>query len=338
MKKKLLLGILPLLSSLPIIAVSCSSHINEDKEPKLHFDNDEDIESNEKQEIEIKSPLPQQILKLYNEDATELFNKTKENYRNYRIKYLPLKRNVEILRNKLISLAREQSIKENSEAITKFYEKWLNNDLKTLRDNPFGIFLFKYTLIFQDVDAVLADTNLVFESKEFIKHLEVIDKRTLGFDINLGEVQRSINATWSFLKSHIYDPSRITKAENLENINIDSDKNSHNHSHAIINLTYEMGLWHEELMKHNAKQLKDFKSEFDKILPNIVDNVNHIEYENNFNKIYEILSGDNSWNNKFNLLKKSFQDDGRTLLLKIKDLLEKIAKKDNLLNDISLPL
>ncbi|AXE60666.1 hypothetical protein DA803_00985 [[Mycoplasma] phocae] len=335
--KRLYLASLPILSALPIVAVSCNNHTNEDKEPNLHFDTD-NIDSNQQQDIIIKNPFPQQILKLYNDEITELFNKTKENYRNYRIKYLPLKRNVEILRNKLISLAREQSIKANSEAITKFYEKWLNNDIKTMKNNLFGIYLFKYTLIFQDVDAVLADTNLVFESKEFVKHLEIIDKRKSGFDVNLGEVQRSIDAAWKFLKSHIYDPSRITKAENLANINIESDKNSHNHSHAIVNLTYEMGLWHEEFMKHNAKQLKDFEADFAKIIPNIVDNINHIEYEDNFKKIDEILSGDNSWTNKYNLLKQSLQEDGKSLLLKIKDLLEKIAKEDNLQKDISLNL
>jgi hypothetical protein len=54
------------------------------------------------------------------------------------------------------------------------------------------MYLYKYELIYQDVDAVLADTNLAFSGDEFIKYLKTIDDRLKGSDIDLATLQSAL--------------------------------------------------------------------------------------------------------------------------------------------------
>ncbi|WP_373439173.1 HxHSH motif-containing lipoprotein [Metamycoplasma equirhinis] len=336
-KNKLLFSNLLISSAfltVPIVSSACNINKNEDKENNL--DLDEFKENDKKTEHKFKNTPTQQIYKLYKDDLTNLFNKVKTRYRNYRINYVSLKRNVESLRKKLKDLASEQSIAENGSKIREFYEKWINDEINTMKDNWFAIYLLKYCLIFQDVDAVLVDTNLAFENEEFLKHLTTIDKRLSGINIELAETQRSLEALWKFLKAHIYDQNKLTKKEDLDKINIESDKNSHSHSHAIVNLTYEMGLWHEEFIKYNKTLYNDFKTAYEKILPNIVDNINHIEYNNSFKNIQKILEKSGDWTENNNLVEPSFRNESHTLLEKVKKLILEIATLEGIKDQIDL--
>ncbi|GAA8714351.1 hypothetical protein oki361_15780 [Helicobacter pylori] len=55
-----------------------------------------------------------------------------------------------------------------------------------------GLALNNYDLIFADVEAVLADTNLAFNSKQFTSNLKIIDDRLNKKDISLEKLQEGL--------------------------------------------------------------------------------------------------------------------------------------------------
>lgn len=315
MKNKLFL---PIILSLPVASISISCKY-EDYE-KLEKDK-EDIED-KKQNFIPQSKEAQEIKKLYDNELTNLFKKTKENYSNYRTIWNNLIRNISLLRNKLKKLEVEQSIITNKEYIKNFINKWFLNSSSLSTTNKLASYMYKYELIYQDVDAVLADVNLVLEAKEFIKYLKTIDDRLLGKDIKLETLQSALLSIWKFINQHIYNPNKITK--NLDDVNLEEDKNSHNHSHAIINLIHELGLWHKELIKHKDLQISDFINDFNNIKSKILDNINHLEYESNFKRIIETFSKSKNPKPNYDLNKQYYKDEGQLLLNKVKTILEKI--------------
>ena len=315
--------IIPLIFSIPFssIAISCKY---EDYE-KLEKDEQDDIKTN-KLDFNPISNEGKNIKKIYDNELTKLFIETKKNYSNYRVIWNNLIRNVAILKNKLKRLAFEQKINSDKKAINYFINKWFPNSENLSKSNPLGKYLYKYELIYQDVDAVLADVNLVLESKEFIKYLKIIDDRLNGKDIRLETLQSALISIWKFINQHIFNPNKLTK--NLDNVNLEDDKNSHNHSHAIINLIHELGLWHTELIKNKDTNIEAFKNEFNQMKDHIIDNVDHIEWETNFNNIIKTFEKSKDSEKKYDLTKQEFKDKGKTLLNKIKSILEKI-RNDN---------
>ncbi|TPR53395.1 HxHSH motif-containing lipoprotein [Metamycoplasma neophronis] len=317
-----------------IAMVACQkNHDGEDKENKKFREPREKAEQNK---YVMQNSQTKTIANLYNTKLTDLFNQVKDNYRNYRQVYVPLKRNWDILSNKIKKLGLEQSIDANRDALMAFYNAWLSKDTEMMKENPFAVYLYKYTLIFQDVDAVLADTNLVFENNEFLKHLEVIDKRLRGIDITLGETQSSINAIWQFLKAHIFNKDKLTQWKSLQTINIEADKNSHSHSHAIINLTYEMGLWHEALQDKKSDGMPKLETQYNEAIKHVIDNIDHIEYKNNYDDVIKVLSINGAWSSKYNLVNLVFQNEAEAIMNQIKVILKEIARSQGLEDQIDL--
>ena len=60
----------------------------------------------------------------------------------------------------------------------------------------------------------------------------------------------------------------------------------------------------------------------------IIDNVDHIEWETNFNSIIKTFEKSKDLEKKYDLTDQEFKDKGKTLLNKIKSILEKI-RNDN---------
>lgn len=317
--------IIPLAFSIPFssIAISCKY---EDYE-KLEKDEEDNSTSN-KLDFNPISNEGKNIKNIYDNELTKLFIETKKNYSNYKVIWNNLVRNVAILKNKLKRLAFEQSISFNQKAINDFINKWFPNSENLSKSNPLGKYLYKYELIYQDVDAVLADVNLVLESKEFVKYLKIIDDRINGKDIKLETLQSALISIWKFINQHIYNPNRITK--NLDNINLEDDKNSHNHSHAIINLIHELGLWHKELIKNKDTNIDSFKNEFNQMKNHIIDNINHIEWESNFNSIINTFEKSKELNKNYDLNNQEFKNNGQLLLNKLKTILEKIRNENGI--------
>ena len=142
----------------------------------------------------------------------------------------------------------------------------------------------------------------------------------------LETLQSALISIWKFINQHIFNPNKLTK--NLDNVNLEDDKNSHNHSHAIINLIHELGLWHTELIKNKETNIEAFKNEFNQMKDHIIDNVDHIEWETNFNSIIKTFEKSKDSEKKYDLTDQKYKDKGQTLLNKIKSILEKI-RNDN---------
>ncbi|WP_369086034.1 HxHSH motif-containing lipoprotein [Metamycoplasma spumans] len=333
-KIKLLNWLIAPAISLPLFAISCQkSHDGEDKEDKKF--RDPNIKNNNKTFI-MKNDQTKEIQNIYNTELTELFNLVKENYRNYRVAYVPLKRSWDILSNKIKKLAREQTVEENRNIVWDFYQGWLSKNSELMKDNELAIYLYKYNLVFQDVDSVLVDTNLSFENNEFLEHLKIVDDRLSGVDITLGEMQKSLLALWTFLISYIFNEAKLTKFESLQNINIEADKNSHSHSHAIINLTYEMGLWHDALQAKKNNGLESLNEQYLQAKSHIVDNVDKIEYNNNYKEVIRVLNINGAWNDRYNLINKKFQTQAMEILNKIKKIIINIAKSQGIDKNLKL--
>ncbi|AWX69507.1 HxHSH motif-containing lipoprotein [[Mycoplasma] anseris] len=291
---------------------------------------DDIIKKEETPKFVFQNEAVKELEKLYERDILQLYVDIKANYRQYRLEWVDLKRHYNILKNKLKNLATEQTIEKNRQSLLNFVRNWLSNNANELQHNPFALFLYKYTLVFQDVDAVLVDINLVFESKEFLQYLKTIDDRLSGKDINLSLFQRAINAVWLFVKQHIYDAQKLTTKADLNSLNVDSDKNSHNHSHAIINLTNELGLWHQKMIEEKANQYEEFKKEYEQNTKLIIDNINHVQWQRNFKIIDEtFLKNDSSTTNEI-LLKSEFLKRGEMIVQSLRKQLLTIAKHEGL--------
>ncbi|WP_203276342.1 HxHSH motif-containing lipoprotein [Metamycoplasma hominis] len=339
MKKSIkLLSLLCTSTIISLPAISCTIKVNHDNEDKENLDFSDDFSGKkQKNEFNFKNKISQNIYDLYQNKIAILFNDVKTNYRGYKKIFGSLTRNLNTLRAKINSLRYEQSLKENKKILNDFYNNWLEIKSSMLKNNPFALYLFKYSLIFSDVDAVLADTNLVFETSEFLKYLKTIDDRLEGKDIDLGQTQHALQAVWDFIKAHIFNPNKLTKREMLDKINIEDDKNSHNHSHAIINLTYEMGLWHEMLKKNKLQNYEEFQKEYKIAKKHIIDNINNIDVNNNYLALKKVL--DKNWsleNSYYNLLNDSFFSRAKEILKILKENLISIAKIVGLTDKINL--
>ncbi|WP_277870952.1 HxHSH motif-containing lipoprotein [Metamycoplasma phocicerebrale] len=317
----------------PFFSISCIKYPN-DKE-NINLDGSIDNKDETKDFI-FNHEIPKKIKEIYGNSISELFLEVKEKYRNYRTKYFNINRKLKSLSKKVEALIPEQGIPENSAEIEKFYNKWLLEDGK---DRCKLAKLFnKYQLIFQDVDAVLSDVNLVFDNQQFLKFIKVLDQRESGIDIKQGEIQNAIISSWKFLKNHLYNKAKISKEEDLEKINIESDKNSHSHSHAIINLMFEMGLWHLLLKKNvlDINQLNEFKKDYATFKKNVVDNIGQRNYESDYKFLIDLFENEMELEDNNNLMNKIFQTKAEKIMNQLKALLNEQIKKEGLENDIFL--
>lgn len=331
--KKILLPLFTLLTPLPLITISCIEYPN-DKED-LSLGSSLDNKDNTK-EIQLKNIFTNNIKEIYLKKISKIFTSVKNTYRNYRKYYYKFIRKIEAFKNKVSALIVDQGNPKNAEAIQNFYQKWLENFGK--EKTKLAKLFDKYQLIFQDVDAVLNDVNLVFDNQQFLKFIEIIDKRLSGIDINLGELQKAINSSWDFLKNNLFNKSKISTIDNLETINIESDKNSHSHSHAIINLIFEMGLWHL-LLKKNVKDenlINEFKNDFLILKDNVIDNIGQKNYESDFEFIINLFENDMDFNQENNLININFQEESTNSLNQIKEILLSIAKQEGIDKNINL--
>ncbi|WP_330463632.1 HxHSH motif-containing lipoprotein [Metamycoplasma gateae] len=331
--KKILLPLFTLLTPLPLITISCIEYPN-DKED-LSLGSSLDNKDNTK-EIQLKNISTNNIKEIYLKKISKIFTSVKNTYRNYRKYYYKFIRKIEAFKNKVSALIVDQGNPKNAEAIQNFYQKWLENFGK--EKTKLAKLFDKYQLIFQDVDAVLNDVNLVFDNQQFLKFIEIIDKRLSGIDINLGELQKAINSSWDFLKNNLFNKSKISTIDNLETINIESDKNSHSHSHAIINLIFEMGLWHL-LLKKNVKDenlINEFKNDFLILKDNVIDNIGQKNYESDFEFIINLFENDMDFNQENNLININFQEESTSSLNQIKEILLSIAKQEGIDKNINL--
>lgn len=336
MKKKNIWKILipASLLSTPLIAVSCGIEYPNDNE-NIIWDNTNENKNNIKK-IELQNTKTIEINQIYSQKISQIFSDVKSVYRNYRKYYVKLIRKIEALRTKVSDLIIDQGNPTNSEKIQDFYIKWLEEAGKN--KSKLAKLFDKYQLIFSDVDAVLNDVNLVFDNQQFIKFIETIDNRLSGKDINLGQLQKAIISSWNFLKNNLFNESKISRIEDLQNINIESDKNSHSHSHAIINLIFEMGLWHT-LLKNNVKdeeQLNELKQDFLILKQNVIDNIGQKNYEDDFNFIINLFEGNMEFDEKNNLINIEFQNHAKNAMEQIKAILIEIAKKEGIENKINL--
>lgn len=319
--------ILPALSLLviPCVTIACK---RPDWEEPIKNNNQENQEE-KNNSIAFESSPVNNLYSKYNGDVQKVFVDLKRNYRHYHQKFSTLKRNYLILKNKLTQLSNEQSIEENRNTIRSFISKWL--DIKSNQDvNLFSLFLSKYTLIFQDIEAVMVDINLAFESKEFLKHLKVIDDRLLGKDINLSLLQNSVNSAWIFLKQNVLDYNKLTTIENLNNINLDGDKNSHGHSHALLNMLNEISLWHIKMIEYQKQYYTEFKNDFQSMTNSIVDNINHIDVLQNFNYIDQVFINEIEYNPTESLITNATLEATNDMLNEIKTMLLNIGKSQGL--------
>ncbi|MDI3348127.1 HxHSH motif-containing lipoprotein [Mycoplasmopsis arginini] len=320
--------------STPLIAVSCGIEYPDDRE-NIIWDNTNENKNNIKK-IELQNSKTIEINQIYSQKISQIFSDVKSVYRNYRKYYVKLIRKIEALRTKVSALIIDQGNPTNSEKIQQFYIKWLEEAGKN--KSKLAKLFDKYQLIFADVDAVLNDVNLVFDNQQFIKFIETIDNRLSGKDINLGQLQKAIISSWNFLKNNLFNESKISRIEDLQNINIESDKNSHSHSHAIINLIFEMGLWHT-LLKNNVKneaQINELKQDFLILKQNVIDNIGQKNYEDDFNFIVNLFEGNMEFDEKNNLINIEFQNQAKNAMEQIKAILIEIAKKEGIENKINL--
>ncbi|MCV3753396.1 hypothetical protein OF364_01015 [Mycoplasma enhydrae] len=305
---------------LPIASISCN-YPNDTEKISLDIRKKRD---NDAKEIIFKNQVTNDIKTIYNEEIGTLFSDIKGIYRAYRKKYYKIVRKLNSFENKIKSL-RGQEIEENQKKVIEFYEKWLD-DKSSNRAKLSKIF-DKFEIIFKDVDTVLKDVNIVFENQRFLEFIEVIDKRLSGIDINLGQTQEALNGSWKFLRDHVFNENNITKKEDIEKINIEGDKNSHSHSHAIINLIYEMGLWHLYLKDNveNLTLIQELKDDFKILKNNIHDNIDQLNYEKDFKDLIDLFEK-MELDQKNNLVNIEFHKRAKKIVEKVRKLLKNIAK------------
>ncbi|AZG68787.1 HxHSH motif-containing lipoprotein [Mycoplasma struthionis] len=312
---------------IPLFLNSCAvNHDNEDKEDNLKLRSS--VSSNLKTEsFDFKNEEVKKVNNFYENDVVKIFNDLKNSYRNYRGIFSSIKRNLDILRNKIFKVANEQGLKEDRDLLLDFYKKYLSEKEEDLKNKALALKLFKYSLIFQDVDAVLVDTNLVFESNEFLENLKIIDQRLNGFDINLAKSQNALEAMWEFLKSHLFNENALTGPSKINSVNLSADKNSHSHSHAIINLVYELGLWHNSLFENIKPEITEFRQEYLEAKKHIIDNYDHIEIDSNFNNLYRVLNLDGNLKGDYNIIDETYRNKAKKVMDEIKKVLLNIAKE-----------
>ncbi|MGX9358794.1 HxHSH motif-containing lipoprotein [Mycoplasma sp. 332] len=332
--KKILTSFLGLsLFGLPAISISCIRYPNDSENVSLN----ESIENKSNiVEIKLENKPTLEIKKIYDNELLKLFLEVKQTYRNYRKRYIRIIRRIDAFRNKVAALIIDQGKPENSKKINDFFVKWLEEAGK--QKTSLAKLLDKYQLIFQDVDAVLNDVNLVFDNQQFIKFIEIIDKRLSGKDINLGELQKSIIDAWDFLRKNVFNEKKVSKIEDLDKINIESDKNSHTHSHAIVNLTFEMGLWHL-LLKKSVKDQKiigELKKDFKVLKENVIDNIGQKNYESDYNFLIKLFSENMDFNKSNNLINDKYQAKAKQIMESIKKILIDVAKKEGISDKLNL--
>lgn len=333
--KNLLVGITPM-ALLPLAMISCRREDYEDIK-----NDDPNNNQKKKEDFKANAEPTKKIYEIYDRLVLPLFKDVKDNYFKYKVIWNELIKNKTRFKKKLVDLSNQQTIADNETALRDFLRKWFPDANSNKGEyKKFGMYLYKYELIYQDVDAVLADTNLAFSGDEFIKYLKTIDDRLKGSDIDLATLQSALISLWKFINSYVFNPNKITKEEDIEKQNLEDNKNSHTHSHAIINLIHEMGLWHKKLGETYESKDKNgefIKNEFakdfeEKTEPKIVDNVNHIDWKTNWTKIKETLKEFDNKSPNYDLTKQEFKDRGQEILNSLKILLEQIAKSQGLPN------
>ncbi|TPE56924.1 hypothetical protein FJO69_02670 [[Mycoplasma] falconis] len=317
-------SVAPLIAT-PLIAISCTpSHQNEDQEIGLNL-REPAIIHDDKLVPTFNHEITKKMYNLYENDLTNLFSEVKENYRQYRLNFLPLKRNLDMLRKKIYDLAIEQKIKEDQNALFNYYNEWLQDDIEAIKNKAASL-MFKYTLVFQDVDAVLSNINLEFESNKFVQYLITIDDRLSGKEVNLSTLQNAIISTYKFLLAHIWNENHVTSLQNIENQNIGADRNSHSHSHALINLTYELGLWQKQIYQAiDDNQINNFKNDYQNAKEHIIDNVNHVETDRQYEGVLKVMEYPNDIKDKYNLANPDFKNKANQLVNIFKNDLLKVA-------------
>ncbi|ACF07020.1 Uncharacterised protein [Metamycoplasma arthritidis] len=316
---------------MPIVLTSCTREDYEDQS-KIGT-----LPETKKKTYEISSPLAKEIQALYEGDITKLFIDGKENFRRYSADWAPLVRNLSLLRARLNELAAQQTIVENRQALEEFIKNWFSTKVSDLSKYKLAYYLYKYALIFNDANAVLKGINLQFESNQFLENLAIVDDRLNGKDINIARLQNALKSLWEFVKHHIIDLQRITKKEDLPNINLEDDSNAHNHSHAVVNLTNELGLWHNEMLAWK-NELDHLKTDFEAAQPHIVENINHITLKDAFEQLIKTFQKATSPSSDYNLLDASFQTRGKAILEKLKGFLIQIAKDNGIADAIDFEI
>lgn len=289
-------------------------------------------DDNKAEKITYNSQIAKNIYDLYTNDMSNLFANLKTEYFAYKKEWQPLKRNYEILKSLLNgNLKFENQANANFNEYKKFLKNWFPSTDKEYKEaKNLGLALNNYDLIFADVEAVLADTNLAFNSKQFTSNLKIIDDRLNKKDIPLEKLQEGLISVWKFVVAHLFNSRKITKKEDLDKIDLKINKNSHTHSHAIINLTYELSLWHERLLKELNLEGSQLISDLEKLDEYIINNTNNINWQGNRKVIIDKLNlfKSNTIEIKINDIK--FQHSGQVILDKLKLLLNSVATKEGL--------
>ena len=143
-------------------------------------------------------------------------------------------------------------------------------------------------------------------------------------------MQEGLISVWKFVVAHLFNSKKITKKEDLDKIDLKINKNSHTHSHAIINLTYELSLWHERLLKELNLEGNELISDLEKLDQYIINNTNNINWQGNKKVIIDKLNlfKSNTIEIKINDIK--FQHSGQVILDKLKSLLNSVTTKEGL--------
>ncbi|MBU4692302.1 hypothetical protein KQ875_01665 [Mycoplasma zalophi] len=312
------------------LVVSCIKYPNDNED--LEF-RENILNNKQKEDIIINNEDTQKIKTLYEENVLNIFIEVKAIYRQFRNQYYKLIKKTQSLKNKLPELVLDQGNEKNKNEIQKFYDKWFQIN----ENNPkLATALKKYELIFVDVDVVLSDVNLVFDNLQFLKSLKIIDQRLSGIDITLGQEQSEIIAAWNFLKLNLFNKNKITTLNDLQNINIESEKNSHNHSHAIINLIYELSLWHNILKKEIVNEINLFANDFEIMKQNVIDNIGQKNFQNDYDEIIKIFNLIKNSNKENSLINQELINKTEETINKIKTLLNKIAQEQGILNQVNL--
>ncbi|RMA78976.1 hypothetical protein JN00_0020 [Metamycoplasma subdolum] len=335
------------LSFVPALTISCKKP--EDWEDLNKLKPSDEIKV--KKTFTFTSEEAKKIESIYFGVMKDLLTRVKNNWRDYKKDWNELKRNVVLFRNKIDRLIIQQSNLDDQKALQTFFDTWISTKSKGMKltydgqehVNYFALFLLKYTLIYDDVAAVLNDVNLAFDAQGFLEDLKIVDDRLEGKDINLASLQKSLQNLWKFVNQHLYNPNKITKKEDLEHMEIGADKNSHTHSHAGVNLTYELGLWHEKLFE--TKKIKDstnktlfdyFLDDWKNVKKHIVINIDSLNYEVDFNRIVKNLTTIKSLESVTKIGDIKLRENGQKILDTIKVHILNIAKKYNIQDKLEL--
>ncbi|TPR54113.1 hypothetical protein [Metamycoplasma neophronis] len=189
--------------------------------------------------------------------------KIKEIYRPFIAQYYLFYKEYNNLASSLYELAKEQSIKTFSQNLMDYFAA--NFDLKNININTFSMNLIKLNWIIKNLLISLSNLNFYLENNPF-------NNSNKYDDINKGKEQVK-----SDYKKYLYDENFSITIFESEEI-------------PIINLTKVLN----NLLKEIQKQIKNeflnkFLNDYELAKNNIYDNNNHINLDNNFYTVYDVL-------------------------------------------------